>query len=117
MLAHRVSSHFDLVHVTPTPIFARFERFDNGVLAPVEVFGGMPVRRAVTTSHVPAREAQAQMHPACADLQAIFASVRTRFYFVDLVQVSAFRHRPSKSDTDVATFIGDSMLQKRPRLK
>src|SRR5436309_6129159 len=59
------------------------------------MFRSMPVRGAVTTSNVSAREAQAQMDPACADLEAIFASLRARLHLVDLVQVSTFRHKPS----------------------
>ena len=79
--------NLDLVHVTPAPIFARLERLDDGVLGAVKMFGGVTVGRAVATSDVAAREAEAQVDPSSADLQAIFTALGGRDDLLDLFQM------------------------------
>jgi hypothetical protein len=107
--------HLDLVGVAPAPVFARFEGLDDGVFGLVEVFGGVAIRRAIATTDMSAREAQTQVDPTGADLQAIFASLRARRHLVDLVEVRTFCHyRPPEADKDDATFISDSFPEARP---
>ena len=49
-------SHFAFVDVTPTPVFARFERLDDRVTAGKKMFARVAVRRGVATADVAARE-------------------------------------------------------------
>jgi hypothetical protein len=80
-------SDFGLIHIAPTPVFARLERFDDGVLGRVEMFGGVTVGRAIAASDVAAHETEAKVDPLSADLQAIFATLRRRsdiLYFFDV---------------------------------
>jgi hypothetical protein len=68
--------HQVLIDVAPAPIFAGFERLDNRVLGVMIMFGGVTVGRVIAAADVAANEADAQMHPAAAYPQAIFAALR-----------------------------------------
>jgi hypothetical protein len=64
------------------------------VLSFVEVFRGVLVLGRVATPHMPARQAQAQVNPFIAGLNAVLTDMFVGFRDFDLVQVSAFRwHR------------------------
>jgi len=60
------------VNVAPSPFFFGLEGAYDGVLGRVEVPGGMPVGRVVTTADVPALSAYPQMNPLRSNLEAIF---------------------------------------------
>ena len=66
------------VDVTPTPGVWRIVGFHDGVAAGMEMFGCVLVLRIVTATNVTAGAAYAQVHPAIAGLQTIFAAVRGR---------------------------------------
>jgi len=80
-------ARFDLVDITPDPRFARFNRANQRMLHFLEVFGRMLVFRRVTTTYVPARQAQAQVYPGVAHLHALFADVRFGGFDLDLIEV------------------------------
>src|SRR5262249_1726445 len=64
-----------LVDVAPAPVLASLQRLDDGVLRLVEVLRRVPVRARVAAAHVTAAEAQSQVHPASAHLQAVLAAL------------------------------------------
>src|SRR6266581_2337328 len=86
--------HVDLVDVAPAPAFPRLERGDDRMPGLLEMLGGVLVLRVVAASDVPARPAQAKMHPGVSRGEAFLAAVgvgRVRFY---KLQMSASgRHR------------------------
>src|SRR5215204_1003659 len=85
------SERFDeeVVHVAVAPLLARLERLDDGVLRGVKVFGGVPVRRAVTAADVPARLAEPQVNPTVARLQTVLTTACARRDFTKLAEVRA----------------------------
>src|SRR5205807_5634417 len=66
--------HPDLVGVAPAPVLARLERVDQLVAARVVVGGRVPVRRVVAAADVAALQADAQVQPGVAGLQALLAA-------------------------------------------
>src|SRR5690242_13274049 len=64
------------VDEAPPPVLARLEGADDRMVALVEVRGGVPPRRGVAAPHMPARQAQSQVHPAAALRQALLAPLR-----------------------------------------
>jgi hypothetical protein len=81
-----------LVHVTPSPILAWFQRFHERVLAGVKMFGRMLVFRRIAATDVATTQAQAQVDPGVAHLQAFFAPMGVRFYVMDLIEVGTTAH-------------------------
>ena len=81
-----------LIDVTPAPIFAAFQRLDDGVLGLVIVLGRVLVLGLVTAADVPAGETYAQVHPGIAHCQTFFTAVRVWFNFLNLSKVSTFCH-------------------------
>ncbi|OJW02701.1 MAG: hypothetical protein BGO39_05565 [Chloroflexi bacterium 54-19] len=65
----------NLIYITPAPVFARLERFYDGMLGGVEMFGSVFVFGAIAAAHVPAFETQPQMYPAVAHFKTFFAAV------------------------------------------
>ena len=63
-----------IVDVTPRPVLTGLDRGHDRVAGGVEVLRRMSIRRRVTASHVPAREALPEVDPFTADLQAIHAA-------------------------------------------
>ena len=57
---------FDLVDIAPAPFFTGFEGAHDRVFGGVEMLGGMPVRRRITTANMAAFHAKAEMDPAIA---------------------------------------------------
>ena len=55
----------------------------------VKVFGRVLVLGVIAASNMPADQAQAQMNPAIADLQAIFAALSTGRNVPDLIDMLA----------------------------
>jgi hypothetical protein len=76
-----------LINITPAPTLAWLEGLHDGVMGGVEMRGGVLVLRGVTAAYVPTDEAFAQMHPAIACLQTLFAPLRARRDLSDLVKV------------------------------
>jgi hypothetical protein len=62
------------------------------VLGGVKVFGGVLVLGRIAATDVAATQAQAQVDPSIAHLQALFAAVGVGFYLVNLIQVGATIH-------------------------
>jgi hypothetical protein len=63
------------------------------VLGFVEMLGGVLVLGRVATAHMSTAEAQAQVYPGVARLNAVLANMLIGFCDFDLVQVGAcFRH-------------------------
>ena len=85
---------FDLVDITPDPRLPRLVGTDERVLGSVEMFSGMFVFGRVATAHMSTSEAQAQVNPGVARLNAVLTDMLISFFDFDLVQVGAcFRHR------------------------
>jgi hypothetical protein len=62
------------------------------MLGVVKMLGGVLVLRRIAAPDVAANEAQAQMHPGVAHLQALLATVGVRLHVFDLVEMCAFGH-------------------------
>src|SRR6267143_6893119 len=67
--------HVDLVNVAPAPALPRLERGDDRMPGFLEMLGGVLVLRIVAAADVPARPAQAQMHPGVSRREAFLAAV------------------------------------------
>src|SRR5437867_6970354 len=67
--------HVDLVDVAPAPAFPRLERGDDRMPGLLEMLGGVLVLRVVAASDVPARPAQAKVHPAVSHCEAFLATI------------------------------------------
>ena len=63
-----------LVDVAPVPVLAGLERTHERVSRCREVFACMTIRLIVATADMTAGHAKAQVHPRCADSQAILAA-------------------------------------------
>src|SRR5437588_9604409 len=60
-----------LIYEAPAPVFTWFDGSHNGMLGRMKVFGRMFVFRRIATTHVAADQAQTQVNPSVADLQAL----------------------------------------------
>jgi hypothetical protein len=80
----------DLVYVAPHPVFFRFKGLDDWMPRLLEMLASVFILRGVTTAHMLAGQAQAQMNPSVPDGQAIFATVCSGSDIPDLIEVSAF---------------------------
>src|SRR3982751_4124822 len=92
--------HEHLVHVAPDPVLPRLDRLDQRMALRVEVLRRMAVLRRVAAAHVAAGQAEPEMDPGVAHLQALLAAAGVRFDVVDLIQMGTrdCRHRsPSSS--------------------
>ena len=83
---------FELVDVTPAPIFSRFDRSHYRMLGRMEVLGSVLIFRRIATSNVPAAQAQAKVHPPVAHLQTLFTTPGMRFDVLDLIEMSTLAH-------------------------
>ena len=85
-----VRPHFsrrNLVHITPDPVFARLDRPHQGVLAVVEMFGGVLVLRRVAAGNMAALEAKPQMYPRISGLGAVFTHAFIRSSELDRIDM------------------------------
>src|SRR5690348_14455239 len=73
-LALQFGGH-DLVDVAPYPRLAGLNGAHERMQSGMEVFCGVAILRRVAASDVAAFEAEAQVHPLIAGLQALFAAV------------------------------------------
>ena len=78
-----------LVNVAPRPGLAGLERAHDGVMGLVEMPGGVFVLGGVTATHVPAAQAQPEMNPAVARLEAFLAASSAGMNFPDHFHVRA----------------------------
>src|SRR5713226_606811 len=92
--------HPQLVDVAPDPVFAGLVRPDQRVLGSVEVLRGMPVLRLVAAADMAAAQAQSQVDPGVAGLQALLAAIGVRGDVSDLVQVRALDRHLTPSALD-----------------
>ena len=83
---------FDLVDITPSPVFARLDRPDDGMGYRAKVFGRVFVLRRIAAADMAACHAQAQMHPDVSHLETFFATACMRFDTLDLVDMRARVH-------------------------
>jgi hypothetical protein len=89
--SHRIKKH--LIDVAPAPVFPWFERGDDGVIALMKVLSRVLVLRGIATCYVTADEAEAEMNPGVAYLEAVFAALLVRVFEFDLIEMSAiFSH-------------------------
>jgi hypothetical protein len=79
----------DAINVTPAPIFARLEGLDDGVMRRMKMFGGVLVFGAIAAADVATGEAEAEMDPGVAGLQAVFAALGAGFDGADFIDVFA----------------------------
>jgi hypothetical protein len=64
------------------------------MFATVEVLRGMLIFRRITATHMPAFQAQPQMHPGASNFYAVFTNVGVGGCSVDLIEMSALFHIP-----------------------
>ena len=72
--AYLIELDESVVDIAVPPRLARLETPDHGVAGSMEVFGGVRVRRFVTTPNMTALHASPQMNPASPDLKAFDAA-------------------------------------------
>jgi enamine deaminase RidA (YjgF/YER057c/UK114 family) len=82
-------SHNFFIDITPAPVFAWFERLNNRVFGGVVVFCSVLIGRGIAAANMAANQADAQVNPAPANFQTIFATLGAWRYFADLVSVGA----------------------------
>lgn len=83
---------FEFVDVAPAPGLAGLERLHDRMFAAVKVFGGVFIFRGVATADMAALQAQPQVYPSVARLQALLATLGTRRDLLDLVQMLTLFH-------------------------
>jgi len=93
---------FDFIHVAPGPGFAGLDGSDQGVLAPVEVLGGVFIFRRIAASDVSAFETHPQVKPGVPDFYAVLADVLVRLGKLDLIQMRAFQRHSSSRNLSIA---------------
>src|SRR6478752_6651982 len=79
----------DLIHVAPDPRFSWLNGTDKWMLGAMIMLRRMLVLRRVTAAHVSAFQAQPQMDPRIAGLDAVFADIGLGGFKFDLLQVAA----------------------------
>src|SRR5271166_5090337 len=86
-------ARLDLIDITPDPGFSGLNRAHERMLGVVKVLGGVLVLGRVTTAHLPADEAHAQVDPGIAHFHALFTGMFPCASNFDLVKMGAFfRH-------------------------
>jgi hypothetical protein len=77
-------------------MLSRLKRLNNGMVRRLKMLGRVLVFGRVTAADMSAAQAQSELNPSVAGLQAIFASLRAGCNVMDLIEVGAlFRHRSS----------------------
>ena len=84
----RIELHF--VDVAPSPVLTGLEAAYHRVIRAVEMLGCVLVRRRVAAPDMATGEAEAEMYPPVAALEALFAALRSSWRDVfDLIQMAA----------------------------
>jgi hypothetical protein len=78
----------ELVNITPTPVLPWLERLNDWVTGGMEMLGGMRILRIVTTAHMPAFQANTQMHPGVTHFQALLTAISARCDLTYLVKMT-----------------------------
>jgi hypothetical protein len=91
--------NLSLIDETPRPALVRLPGGHHGMMTMVKMLRGVAARRAIATTYVPAGQAQTQMHPARARLQALLTASRAgRHRFETDFMFTRHRGSPRKSD-------------------
>jgi hypothetical protein len=85
----------DLVDIAPTPVLAGFNGSNHGMLGLVKVFGGVLILRRVAASDMATGQANSEMDPSIAHLDALFAYPLGRLQILCVSYVLADLHTPS----------------------
>lgn len=98
-----------MIHVAPGPLLAGFEGSDDRMSRLLEVCGGVTVGRAVTAADVTALEADPEVNPSVAALQAFLTTVDGfgQACDLDLTQVTA-RFTHAEIVACASSFVHDS---------
>jgi hypothetical protein len=84
---------FQLIDITPTPVFSRLDGLHDRVLGSVEMFRGMLVLWGIAATDIPARHALPQMNPSVPHFDTLFANTIVWWLHIfDLIQVRALFH-------------------------
>ncbi len=71
------------------------------MLRRVEVLCRMPVFGRITTTHMTAYQAHAQVNPRVTGLQALFAAVGVRLHVSDLIEMGTGLHNKESTPTRI----------------
>src|SRR6201993_588633 len=77
------TSDIVLMDVAPAPVLAALKGLHDRVPDRVSMRPGMPHGRRIAAADVPARQAQPQVHPRCAEPQTFLTAVRARAHLAD----------------------------------
>src|SRR6201986_405293 len=90
-------SDVGFIDIAPAPGLARLERRGDRVPGREGAPARVPKRRGIAAAHVPAGQAQPQVHPRGPESQALLAALwRPRFYWLDQAQVRVGRYRHAR---------------------
>jgi hypothetical protein len=90
----RQFSRIDLVHVTPHPTFAGLDGAHQRVGCAMKMFGGVLVLGGIAAADIAAFQAESQMYPGVAELDALLANVDLGMSDLDLIEMCAiFGHK------------------------
>jgi hypothetical protein len=79
-----------VVHKAEPPVLSRLEAPHDRVVRRVKVLRRVGARRTVAASHVPALEAEAQVHPPATRLEAFLAALGSAWLdILDVIKVGA----------------------------
>jgi hypothetical protein len=78
---------FNLVHVTPSPVFTGLERADDRVAGAMEVFRGVLVLGLIAAAYVSADHTEPQVDPAVTHLEALLAPIGLRLNVLDQIEM------------------------------
>jgi len=81
------ASDSSLVYEAPAPVFPRLEGLDDRMAGALEVLSRVLIGGGIAAAHMAACEAQAEMHPAGADPQAILATGGARGHSADCFEM------------------------------
>lgn len=95
---------FYFIDIAPAPIVTGFQRFHDGVLSRVKVFGRVLILRRVATANVAARETQAEMNPGVPAFQALLAAASVRLYILNLIGMGTALHSVSSCSMMVSGY-------------
>jgi hypothetical protein len=83
-------ARFDLIYITPDPGLSGLDGAHERMFRVVKVFRGVLVLGRVATGRMSADQAHTQVNPRIASLNAVLAYMLVRFFYFDLIEVSAF---------------------------
>jgi hypothetical protein len=83
----------NLIDVAPHPILARLDRLHQGMMIGVIVLARVFILRRIAAAYMPAGQTHSQMNPVIADLQTLFAAIRSRRDIARLINMCACCHK------------------------